>query len=715
MPHCDDDQCLDPCRRKGSAMTTIATEKLTDTVGAMVVGVDADRCSRTTRSPDWCLDALEEHGALVFRDLHSTTPPRSPSASGSDGWRSSAKGEHPEIFRVTLDPTKNRAAAYLKGTFDWHIDGMTEDIPIMATLLSARAVADVRRRDRVRQHLCRLRRPDRRREGAVPLACGWSTRSRRPSAASTPTPRPRSSAMWRSRPAKEHPLDLAAPVGSSLPRARRHDRPRGRHGARRGPGLPRRPARPGRRRPSGCTATTWAVGDLVIWDNRGVLHRPARTTRPRPATCTARRSSATSRSSEWPDAGRDRPRIDPLPPDQWPEEMREALAALRPAEPPPPVPAAGPGRPKGLNVLGTLAQHPALATRVPHVQRPRPVRDHALAAPARAARPAGRRRAGVRVRVGAAPGAGRRRRARPTTRSSASPRVRTPPAGRRSTGRWSARSTSCSATPGIGDATWAALAAELDEQQLMDLVFTVGAYDVLAMAMRSLRRAARRRPGPLSTETLFSFAEIGAIVRRTHRTEDETAWRTSPSPPRAAGPSTPGLDTGPVSYEDSISPEHYELERDAIFRRTWLNVGRVEQLPRNGSYFTRELDAARTSVIVVRDRRRRRSGPSTTSAATGATSWCGTTSPARRPAASAASSPASTTAGATTSRASSPSSSRRRSSSTSTRRDFGLVAGPGRGVGGVHLREPRPREHDAAARVPGQARAPASRATRSTR
>ena len=62
-----------------------------------------------------------------------------------------------------------------------------------------------------------------------------------------------------------------------------------------------------------------------------------------------------------------------------------------------------------------------------------------------------------------------------------------------------------------------------------------------------------------------------------------------------------GLDTGPVSYEDSISPEHYELEREAIFRRTWLNVGRVEQLPKPGSYFTKELDAARTSIVVVRD------------------------------------------------------------------------------------------------------------------
>src|SRR5881275_388097 len=62
-----------------------------------------------------------------------------------------------------------------------------------------------------------------------------------------------------------------------------------------------------------------------------------------------------------------------------------------------------------------------------------------------------------------------------------------------------------------------------------------------------------------------------------------------------------GLGTGPVSYEDSISAEHYELERDAIFRRTWLNVGRVEQLPRAGSYFTKDVDAARSSVVIVRD------------------------------------------------------------------------------------------------------------------
>jgi len=61
-----------------------------------------------------------------------------------------------------------------------------------------------------------------------------------------------------------------------------------------------------------------------------------------------------------------------------------------------------------------------------------------------------------------------------------------------------------------------------------------------------------------------------------------------------------GLETSDSSYEDSISPEYYEAEREAIFKRTWLNVGRVEQLPRKGTYFTKELDAAYTSVIVVK-------------------------------------------------------------------------------------------------------------------
>ena len=64
----------------------------------------------------------------------------------------------------------------------------------------------------------------------------------------------------------------------------------------------------------------------------------------------------------------------------------------------------------------------------------------------------------------------------------------------------------------------------------------------------------------------------------------------------------PELGTAPVDYTDSIDPAFFEAERDAVFKRTWLNVGRVERLPRTGSYFTKELPSAGKgmSVIIVK-------------------------------------------------------------------------------------------------------------------
>jgi phenylpropionate dioxygenase-like ring-hydroxylating dioxygenase large terminal subunit len=62
----------------------------------------------------------------------------------------------------------------------------------------------------------------------------------------------------------------------------------------------------------------------------------------------------------------------------------------------------------------------------------------------------------------------------------------------------------------------------------------------------------------------------------------------------------PEISLAPVDYSDSVDPAYYELEREAIFKKTWLMVGRVEQLPRVGSYFTKELQVASTSVILVR-------------------------------------------------------------------------------------------------------------------
>ena len=49
------------------------------------------------------------------------------------------------------------------------------------------------------------------------------------------------------------------------------------------------------------------------------------------------------------------------------------------------------------------------------------------------------------------------------------------------------------------------------------------------------------------------------------------------------------LGTDPAPIEPYISPAYFELERERIFRRVWLNVGRVEDIPQPGDYFVQDL------------------------------------------------------------------------------------------------------------------------------
>lgn len=62
----------------------------------------------------------------------------------------------------------------------------------------------------------------------------------------------------------------------------------------------------------------------------------------------------------------------------------------------------------------------------------------------------------------------------------------------------------------------------------------------------------------------------------------------------------PALGTGPVAAESCISAEYFERERDLIFRRSWINVGRVDEIPERGQYFVRELAVCHTSILVMR-------------------------------------------------------------------------------------------------------------------
>lgn len=65
----------------------------------------------------------------------------------------------------------------------------------------------------------------------------------------------------------------------------------------------------------------------------------------------------------------------------------------------------------------------------------------------------------------------------------------------------------------------------------------------------------------------------------------------------------PELGKGPVPVDPYISPEYYQREQEHLFRKTWLHVGRVEEIPKAGDYFVRKLECAEAEIIVVRNKK----------------------------------------------------------------------------------------------------------------
>jgi alpha-ketoglutarate-dependent taurine dioxygenase len=252
-------------------MAVITTEKLGDRVGAEVRGVDRERLLADDDLPAACLEALEANGALVFRDLHIDDATQVAFSRKLGAVEVFGKGEFPEIFRVTLDPAKNPVASYLKGTFDWHIDGCTEDIPIMATMLSAHAVADTGGETEFASTYGAyddLSDEEKQRFESVRVVHTIEAAQR----LAFPDPSPEDVAIWRKRPAKVHPLVWrhrsgrhSLVLGATTDHVVGMDRDEGRALL---DDLLARSTTPDR-----VYRHQWNVGDVVIWDNRGVLHR----------------------------------------------------------------------------------------------------------------------------------------------------------------------------------------------------------------------------------------------------------------------------------------------------------------------------------------------------------------------------------------------------------------------------------------------------------
>jgi alpha-ketoglutarate-dependent taurine dioxygenase len=190
----------------------------------------------------------------------------------------SSDGHHPVagIYPITLDRSKNSSAAYLRATFDWHIDGCTpieDTFPQMATVLSAVQVAETGGETEFASSYAAydaLSDDEKKRFGSLRVVHSLEASQRRV----TPNPSPEVLAKWRARRTHEHPLvwthrsgRRSLVLGASADCVVGMDRDEGR--ALLADLLNRATVA------DKVYSHVWSVGDTVIWDNRGVLHRAA--------------------------------------------------------------------------------------------------------------------------------------------------------------------------------------------------------------------------------------------------------------------------------------------------------------------------------------------------------------------------------------------------------------------------------------------------------
>jgi alpha-ketoglutarate-dependent taurine dioxygenase len=233
-----------------------------------------------------CLAALERYGVLLFprigfddeeqvafsKNLGDVVPqgPVRP-----DGTRE-------VVFKITLDPRENPSAEYLKATIDWHIDGLFDDgPPPKATMLSARRLSATGGQTEFCSTYAAyddLAAGERGYYESLRIVHSLEASNR----ATNPNPTPEELARWREAEAqraragrigvKEHPLVWRHRTGrKSLVLGMTVDHVSG------------MPATESRALIEKLTAQAtrreivyrheWQLGDLLIWDNCGVMHR----------------------------------------------------------------------------------------------------------------------------------------------------------------------------------------------------------------------------------------------------------------------------------------------------------------------------------------------------------------------------------------------------------------------------------------------------------
>jgi alpha-ketoglutarate-dependent taurine dioxygenase len=235
------------------------------------IGTEIRTAADTLLTPDAAAEArrlLVERGVLVFRKLNLTDEQQVRFARLLGRLREEGQAG---IFKITLDKKLNAGADYLNGSFLWHLDGTHDEVPIFASLLSGRKLSSTGgQTEFANSHAAYDELPQETKERIDKLSVVHSVEvsMRRAGIEASAA----NLVYWRSMPERIHKLVWTHKSG-------RKSLVIGCHASH----VQGMELEAGRKllkelldwatQPRFVYRHEWTVGDLLVWDNTGVLHR----------------------------------------------------------------------------------------------------------------------------------------------------------------------------------------------------------------------------------------------------------------------------------------------------------------------------------------------------------------------------------------------------------------------------------------------------------
>lgn len=123
-------------------MSAVLQEKLKSTEISPFIGSQVHLSKDELLSGEYAKELrelLEERGVLVFPKINFTDEEQINFTNTLGNLAPEMAGK--STYNVTLDTKHNALADYLKGSMYWHLDGTMNDVPILASILSAKVLS----------------------------------------------------------------------------------------------------------------------------------------------------------------------------------------------------------------------------------------------------------------------------------------------------------------------------------------------------------------------------------------------------------------------------------------------------------------------------------------------------------------------------------------------------------------------------------------------